>query len=134
MHDNDETRCELPTPRETTRLMTESSLDISVDDLPAPAGTVSITRATARHVRLEAAELVERLRYLLYAVEAQVVSLGRELVAMSTADARPSQTAFHLVTTSISHARSALRGVDRFEVAIGAERVRRTPQPVPTGG
>lgn len=120
--DDHKTRAERP---QRDRTITQTSSEIDVDDLPGAPD--------AAPARRDVAEVVEILRYQLHHVEAQVVSLGRELMAATAsaaaqADTPPDpQRALHLVTSSITAARTALRAVDRLDVT--APRRPRTPIP-----
>jgi len=116
----------LEKPRRIERTVAMDSLDVAVDDLPpAPAG------GTPRDVQRELRELVDLLRCRLRSVEAQVVSLSRELTDPSRRGA-DDDLARALVTSSIEAVRAGLRAVDRCERRFGLEsRQRRVPSPIP---
>lgn len=119
-----ETRLEKP--RRAERTAVADSIDVAVDDLPAaPVGR------TPRDAQRELREVVDLLRSRLRAVEAQVVSLARELAA-SPRSADDEDRARALVTSSIEEARAGLRVIDRCELRFGIERGSRPATPIPT--
>lgn len=99
--------------------------DVSIDDLPAaPAGVAP------RDARRELREVVDLLRSRLRAVEAQVVSLARELAARGRA-AEDDDRARALITSSIGEVRAGLQAIDRCELRLGIERRPRPATPIP---
>lgn len=111
--DDTETRLDRHRPRliERTAPLRDSSLDISVDDLPAPP-------VLPRQVDL--AELYDALRYQLRRVEALAMSAGRELATVT--DATGVDRALHLITASLDATRTALRAIDAREERLRAAR------------
>jgi hypothetical protein len=107
------------------RTVVSDSLDVAVDDLPSPPAG-----GTPRDARRELRELVDLLCCRLRGVEAQVVSLARELADPSRRGADDDR-ARALVTSSVEAVRAGLRAVDRCEQWLGLERRSRPVTPIP---
>jgi len=112
----------LDRPNRIERTVVERA-EVSVDDLP----TVD---PTPRDSRRELREVFDLLRDRLRRVEAQVVSLSRE-ISGSPRTADDDARARALVTSSIEEARAGLRAIDRCESRLGVERGPRTATPIP---